>query len=169
MHVRQQLRFLRRAYDELIGYAGALRRFRAETAKAFDYLVEEFGFRPLEFEETPYGALCRFENSTTIVEIHLDWNEELISTYVRPRAQIEARSAIGPPGVMLDTIMVHRGDRPEKQSGVLRAERMQKTLRAYAQALREDAPEALRGDFRELVAIRAVRPEANWRFLNQRR
>ncbi len=65
---------LRRAYLELIGYAGALRRFRAETAKAFAYLVGDFGFHPLVFEETGYGALCRFENSTTVVEIHVDWS-----------------------------------------------------------------------------------------------
>jgi hypothetical protein len=88
---------LRRAYLELIGYAGALRRFRAESAKAFDYLIGDFGFQPLVFEETGYGALCRFENSTTVVEIHFDWSEELILPYVRPGDRTEAHGAIGSP------------------------------------------------------------------------
>jgi hypothetical protein len=159
--------FLRRAYLELIGYAGALRRFRAGSANAFDYLVVDFGFQPLTFEETAYGALCRFDNSTTVVEIHLDWSEELILPYVRPGDLSEARRSIGPPGVLLDAIMVHRGERPEKQVGVLKAERMQRTLRECAQALRANAPEALRGDFRDLISIRAARPEANHRLLRQ--
>ncbi len=159
---------LRRAYLELIGYTGALGRFRAGSANAFDYLVGDFGFRPLAFEETAYGALCRFENSTTVVEIHLDWSEELILPYVRPGDLSEAHGSIRPPGVLLDAIMVHRGERPEKQVGVLKTERMQRTLREYAQALRTDAPEALRGDFRDLIAIRAARPEANPRLLRPR-
>jgi hypothetical protein len=155
--------FVRRAYHELIGYAGALRRFRALSAELFDFLVKEFAFPPIVFEETGYGALCRFENATTVVELHLDWSEELIFVYVRPSERSEVRRSIGPPGVLLDAIMVHRGERPEKQVGVIKSDRMQKTIREYARALRADAPEALRGDFRDLILIRSARPEARWR------
>jgi hypothetical protein len=157
-----------RAYHELIGYAAALRHFRAESANAFSYLVTEFGFQPLEFEETGYGALCRFENSTTVVEEHLDWTEELVYVYVRPRADGQSATAIGPPGVLLDAILVHAGKRPEKQIGVLNHKKMKSTLQEYARGLRVHAANALRGDFRELRAIRAARPEANWRLLGPR-
>jgi hypothetical protein len=159
------MNLFRRVYLEVIGYAPALRRFRAESAMAFDYLVMEFGFQPLVFEELAYGALCRFENATTIVEIHVDWREELIFPYVRPGPRSEARGAIGTPGVLLDAIMIHRGERPEKQVGVLKPERMRTTLHEYAHALRADASDALSGDFRALISMRAVRPESSWRLL----
>lgn len=162
------MNLIRRAYHEVIGYAGALRHFRAESAKAFHYLVTEFGFQPSAFEETGYGALCRFENSTTVVELHLDWSEELILPYVRPAPRGEASGTIGPPGVLVDAIMIHRGERPNKQSKVLKSERMRETLHEYARALRTHAPEALRGDFRELILIRSARPESNWRVLRTR-
>ena len=156
---------LRRAYLEVIGYTPTLRRFRAEAATAFEYLVTDFGFEPFVFEESRYGALCRFENATTVVELHLEWREELIFVYVRPGAHSEARAAIELPGVLLDAIMIHRGERPEKQVGILKPEPMRNTLREYARALRADSEDALRGDFRELISIRASRPEANWRLL----
>jgi hypothetical protein len=156
---------VRRIYQELIGYERALRRFRAASADAFGYLVNDFAFDPLTFERTSYGAVCSFENATTVVELHLDWREELIFVYVRPGARSEDRARIGPPGVLLDAIMIHRGERPEKQIGVLKPERMLTTLRDYARALRADAHEALRGDFRELILIRTARPESNWRLL----
>jgi 5,10-methenyltetrahydromethanopterin hydrogenase len=129
----------RRAYHEVIGYAGALRRFRAESATAFDYLVTEFEFRPPVFEETGYGALCRFEKDTTVVEIHLDWSEELILPYVRLGLRSEAGRVIGPPGILFDAIMIHKSERPKKQSKVLKNERMRETLHEYARALRADA------------------------------
>jgi len=156
---------LRRAYYELIGYAGALRRFRDASAEAFQFLRSDFGFGPLVFEETGYGALVRFENATTVVEVHLDWREELILPYVRPGRDSPDHSAIAPPGVLLDAIMIHRGERPEKQIGVSKPEAMQKTIREYARALRTHAPEALRGNFRGLALIRAAQPEARWRIL----
>jgi len=163
------LGFLRRAYYELIGYASALRRFRAISADAFGYLINEFGFEAMIFEETRYGALCRFKNPTTVVELHLDWTEEFIYIYVRPGPASEARAAISPPGVLLDAIMIHRRERPDKQVGVLKGPRMTRTLREYARALRADASDALRGDFRDLVLIRTARPEAAWRFLGPTR
>ena len=119
---------LRRAYLEVIGYAPTLRRFRAEAATAFEYLVTDFGFEPLVFEELAYGALCRFENATTVIEIHLDWREELVFAYVRPGPRSEARGAIGPPGVLLDAIMIHGGEPPEKQVGVLKPEPMRRVF-----------------------------------------
>jgi hypothetical protein len=156
---------VRHIYQELIGYERALRRFRAASADTFGYLVSEFAFDPMTFERTSYGAVCGFENATTVVDLHLDWREELIYVYVRPAARSEDRARIGPPGVLLDAIMIHRGERPEKQVGVLKRERMLTTLRDYARALRSDAREALQGDFRELVLIRTARPESNWRML----
>ena len=128
-------------------------------------MVDEFAFDPLTFERTSYGAVCSFENAITVVELHLDWREELIFVYMRPGARSEDRARIGPPGVLLDAIMIHRGERPEKQVGVLKPERMLTTLRDYARALRADAREALQGDFRELILIRTTRPESNWRLL----
>ena len=156
---------VRRAYKELIGFAGALRFFRAAAGEAFDFLIKEFGFEPMSFQELGYGAVCRFENATTIVELHLDWTEEFIYVYVRPSAGSPARDAIPAPGVLLDAIMIHRGERPEKQEHVLKRARMEKALHDYARGLRADAEEALRGDFRELILIRRVRPEATWRLL----
>ncbi len=157
---------LRRAYYELIGVAGALRGFRAGAAEAFGFLVDEFAFEPMVFEETSYGALATFESPTAVVELHLDWTEELIYVYVRPSDRNDDRATIGAPGVLLDAIMLHRGERPEKQIGVMKAARMQKTLREYARALRDDAPEALMGDFRDLILLRTTRPEARWRLLD---
>jgi hypothetical protein len=154
---------VRRVYQELIGYERALRRFHAASADAFGYLTSEFAFDPLIFERTSYGAVCRVESDTTVVELHLDWREELLLIYVRPGPRSEDRARIGPPGVLLDAIMIHRGERPEKQIGVLNPERMLATLRDYARALRADAREALQGDFRELILIRTARPESNWR------
>jgi len=130
--------------------------------------VTDFGFQPPVFEETGYGALCRFENDTTVLEIHLDWAEELILPYVRPGARSDASRVIGPPGVLLDAIMIQRGERPRKQSKVLKNENMRETLHEYARALPAVAPQALRGDFRELALIRSTRPEASWRLLNPR-
>jgi hypothetical protein len=160
---------VRRIYEELIGHAGALRRFRAGSADTFAYLVSEFAFDPMTFEETGYGAVCSFENATTVVELHLDWREELIFVYVRPGAHSVDRARIGPPGVLLDAIMVYRGERPEKQVRVLKPELMLSTLREYARALRADAPEALRGDFRELTLVRTARPKPKWRVHKQGR
>ena len=157
---------MRHIYEEIIGYAGALRRFRAGSAETFLYLVSDFGFNPMTFDETKYGAVCSFESATTVVELHLDWREELIFVYVRPGARSGDRALLSPPGVLLDAIMVHRGERPEKQVGILKSERMLATLRDYARALRADASEALRGDFRELILIRTTHPEPNWRWLN---
>ena len=123
----------------------------------------------MSFQEVGYGAVCRFENATTIVELHLDWTEEFIYVHVRPSAGSPARDAISAPGVLLDAIMIHRGERPEKQEQVLRRARMKKALHDYARGLRADAEEALRGDFRELILIRRVRPQATWRLLGPMR
>ena len=160
---------VRRAYNELIGFAGALRFFRATAGEAFDFLTKEFGFEPMSFQEVGYGAVCSFENATTIVELHLDWTEEFIYVHVRPSAGSPARDAISAPGVLLDAIMIHRGERPEKQEQVLKRARMEKALHDYARGLRADAAEALRGDFRELILIRRVRPQATWRLLGPMR
>ena len=109
-------RLLRRAYLEVIGYARAIRTFRRACATAFNFLVTEFGFAPPTFQETSYGAICRYESPTTIVEIHLDWSEELIFPYVRPAAGLDAEPRIPPPGVLLDAVMVHHGERPGSKS-----------------------------------------------------
>lgn len=160
---------LRRGYYELIGYAPALHCFRETCSESFQFLRSDFGFGPIVFEETGYGAVARFENATTVVELHLDWREELILPYVRPGPAHAERSAIAPPGVLLDALIIHRGERPEKQIRVLNPGPMKKAVGEYARTLRVHASEALRGDFRDLTLIRSERPEAPWRTVGRLR
>jgi hypothetical protein len=157
------LNFLRRAYLELIGYAGTMRRFREACEAAFGYLVSEFGFGPPTYEVTGYGALTRFEKPNSIVEIHLDWREERVFVYLRPGPQGETRTKIEPPGVLLDAIVVHQGATPPVQEHVTGPRRLRKVLEEYAAALRLHVSDALRGDFDDVASVRAAFPESRWR------